>query len=207
MEMECIKVNSLVFQMASPEIFSASVKDILIKHGHSKASVVGHSFGSITAGWFIKAYPEMVSHVAFLDPVSLLLSLPDVAYNFLYRYPTTLVEWYIYYGASMEVTISYALRRNFWWYNNVFWLEELDPSIPFLVALGGNDEVGNPVAIQEYVNKCAELRTDNNINKPNISKISSIYVKGYSHAQMIACGQTQKQKLGMIIQQENFIQK
>merc|ERR1712146_327900 len=101
-------VNSLVFNMPSREEYSNVVKAVLDKHNISHVSVVGHSFGSITAAWFIKCYPDRVSHLTLLDPVSLLLSLPDVAYNFLYRKPKTMVEWYIYLGASQEITVSYA---------------------------------------------------------------------------------------------------
>lgn len=57
---------------------------------------MGHSFGSITAGWFVKANPERVSHMTLVDPVSLLLCLPDVGYTFLYRQPSTVMQWIIF---------------------------------------------------------------------------------------------------------------
>lgn len=59
---------------------------VLEKHKLIRVSLVGHSFGSITAGWFVKRYPSAVSHLTLIDPVSLLLALPDVAHKFLYRY-------------------------------------------------------------------------------------------------------------------------
>lgn len=189
MDLDAIKINSLVFNMPSCEDYSRGVMKILDKHNISHVSVVGHSFGSITAAWFIKCYPDRVSHLTLLDPVSLLLSLPDVAYNFLYRKPQSLVQWVIYLFASQEITVSYALRRNFWWYKNLLWLEDVPAHIGVLVGLAGGDEVGNATAMKEYAEACHAKRQASVLDA---APISSVYVDGYSHAQMISCWKTIK---------------
>jgi hypothetical protein len=45
-----------------------------------------------------------VKQLILLDPVCVLLALPDVMYNFLYRMPRSLTEHIIYYGGSMVGT-------------------------------------------------------------------------------------------------------
>ena len=111
----CTQMKSLRFTMPSHEEHADAVAAILRHHHHQRASIVGQSFGTIAAAWFLKRHPDMVTHISLLDPVSLLLFFPDVAFAFLYRFPSTLVEWVIYLVAAREITISYTLHRNFWW--------------------------------------------------------------------------------------------
>jgi len=91
-DLEAIKIKSLNFNMPTPEQFVDRVSRILDRHNIAQVSVAGHSFGSITAGWIVRKCPERVSHLTLIDPVSLLLGLPDVGYSFLYRQPTSWME-------------------------------------------------------------------------------------------------------------------
>jgi len=157
-DMDSVKLNSLVFKMPTPQQFSDKVSKILDRHHVDRVSVVGHSFGSITAGWFIRHFPERVSHLTLIDPVSMLLSFPEVAFSFLYRQPSTVMEWVIHVFAAREITISHTLRRNFWWYNNDLWLETIPAHIGVVVGLATGDEIINPKALEEYVGNCRTSR-------------------------------------------------
>lgn len=173
-DLEAIKVMSLCFEMPTPDKYSQFVKDILDRHHVvDKISVLGHSFGSITAGWFVRCYPAMVSHLTLLDPVSLLLGLPDVAYGFLYRPPTKFMEWLIYLVASQEITVSHTLYRNFWWYNNILYLEDIPSSVSVLVGLAGKDEVAYTVSVHEYVSNFWKNRQNINEELCNRAQSSS----------------------------------
>lgn len=157
-DMDAVKLNSLQFQMPTPQQFAERVTRILNRHSIDRVSVIGHSFGSITAGWFIRQCADRVSHLTLIDPVSMLLSFPEVAYSFLYREPRTMMEWIIHLAAAREVTISHTLRRNFWWYNNDLWLESIPHHIGVVVGLATHDEIINPKALQEYVRNCRNAR-------------------------------------------------
>lgn len=195
-EMDAIKIHSLNFDMPTPEKYCEVVKQVLDRHSCHAVNVVGHSFGTITAGWFVRAYPRYVSHVTLIDPVCLLLAHPEVAYNFLYRRPRSLVEWVIYLGASSEVTIANALRRNFWWYKNELWLEDVNLSIGVHVSLAGGDEVCNSVTVMEYVQNCQQermaLRQANMVVDGNskVAEITTCYRNGHSHAQVLICAES-----------------
>lgn len=54
--------------------------------------------------------------LTLMDAVCLLLALPEVAYNFLHKRPSSPQEWIIHVLASREISISHVLRRHFWWY-------------------------------------------------------------------------------------------
>lgn len=157
-DVDAIKVKSLNFDMPTPEQFVKSVCRILDRHSIHQASFVGHSFGSVTAGWFVRYFPEKVSHLTLIDPVTLLLSFPEVAYSFLYREPTTLIEWVIYLAAARELTVCHALRRHFWWYNNALWLEDIPAHIGVVVGVSSKDEIINAAAVYEYCSNCRQQR-------------------------------------------------
>lgn len=157
-DLESVKLNSLEFQMPTPQQFSEKLIHILDRHNIERVSLVGHSFGSMTAGWFLRHHPDRISHLTLIDPVSMLLSFPEVAYSFLYRKPSSVMEWIIHLFAAREITISHTLRRNFWWYNNDLWLEAIPERIGVVVGIATHDEITNPKALQEYVYNCRNAR-------------------------------------------------
>lgn len=68
---------------------------------------------------------KMASALVFLDPITFLLLLPDIAYNFIYRVPRRANEWLMYWFVSTEGGISWSLGRHFWWFQNVLWRDDL----------------------------------------------------------------------------------
>jgi hypothetical protein len=65
-DVDAIKIKSLCFDVPDPDEFPKAIKAVLTKHGVSKVSVVGHSFGSITAGSFNR--PSIVL-ISFLNVI------------------------------------------------------------------------------------------------------------------------------------------
>lgn len=86
-DLDAIKIKSMKFFMPSPQQYADAVRRILERHRVPTVSLMGHSFGTICANWVIIRYPQLVSHLTLIDPVSMLLALPDVAFNFIYRQP------------------------------------------------------------------------------------------------------------------------
>jgi pimeloyl-ACP methyl ester carboxylesterase len=157
-DVEAIKVKSFNFDMPTPDEFVTNLVAILDAHSISKVSLIGHSFGSVTAGWTVTRRPDRVAHLTLIDPVSVLLGLPEVAMNFLYRRPSGLIEGIIYFGASMEITLSNALRRHFWWYNNNLALEDVPANIGIVVGVSAKDEIICAPAVYEYSVMCRATR-------------------------------------------------
>lgn len=178
-----IKIKSMNFYSPSIESYTDSVKCILERHSIHQVSVIGHSFGSITSGWFVRRYPHLVCHITFIDPVSLLLQFPEVAYSFLYRYPTTLIEWVIYLAAAREITISYALRRHFCWHKNTLYLEDIPKNIGVVIGIAGNDEITCASTVAEYAKLCNAKRHQS--HEEDVSEITCKLWPGYSHGQIL----------------------
>jgi pimeloyl-ACP methyl ester carboxylesterase len=111
-------------------------------------SLVGHSFGSCLITWVLasKKLPN-VKQVVLIDPVSILLSEPDVMVNFLYAEELDKIRMV----ASSELFTEYYLRRHFAWYNSELWLEDVD--CPMLIGLSEKDEIINSKKVKQEVER------------------------------------------------------
>ncbi|KAK3346617.1 hypothetical protein B0T25DRAFT_282291 [Lasiosphaeria hispida] len=89
--------------------------------------LVSHSYGSVLTTHVLRSaeLALRVKGVVMIDPVSVLLHLPDVAYNFTRRRPRTANQWQLWYFASMDVGVAEGLGRHFFWRENIIWREEL----------------------------------------------------------------------------------
>ena len=126
-----------------------TVEIIAKRHRMPHFAVAGHSFGSLCAAWVTKHLKQNVRQLILLDPVSLLLGLPDVCYNFLHKQPRTVMEYLLHYGGSTEITIHHTLRRQFWWYEGQLFLDEI--KCPVFIGLSGNDEIVPSPVLKMYI--------------------------------------------------------
>ncbi|KAK5636950.1 hypothetical protein RRF57_012662 [Xylaria bambusicola] len=107
--------------------FLSEISLILSAHGWDKFVVVGHSYGTVLATHMLKS-PSLsprIQSVILIDPVCILLHLPDVAYNFTRRKPRGANEYLLWYFASMDPGVAHCLGRHFFWKDNIAWKEDL----------------------------------------------------------------------------------
>jgi len=130
------------------ERFLADLQAVLAQCGSSwnEFVLVSHSYGSVLTTHIVKS-PELgprVTGVVLIDPVSVMLHLPDVAYNFTRRVPQRANEWQLWYFASTDLGIAEGLGRDFFWRENVVWREELlmPPEKGTGMRTGGGGSVG-----------------------------------------------------------------
>ncbi|KXX81074.1 hypothetical protein MMYC01_202779 [Madurella mycetomatis] len=112
-----------------PQSLLEHIAAILAQHGErwERFVLVAHSYGSVVATHMLRSRElgHRVRGLVLIDPVSVLLHLPDVAYNFTRRVPTTANQWQLWYFASMEMGVAEGLGRHFFWSENIIWREEL----------------------------------------------------------------------------------
>jgi hypothetical protein len=87
-----------------------------------------------------------------LDPVCFLLFLPETCTNFVYASPgagASAVDWAVHLLGKRELHVAHTLARNFWWFENVLWLDEL-PARAHVVVSGG-DQITPAAAIAAHV--------------------------------------------------------
>ena len=86
---------------------------ILEQHGWSKFILASHSYGSVISSHLMHdpKTSSMVGPVLLIDPVSILLHLPDVAYNFTCRTPKRANELQLWFFASTDQGVAHTLGR------------------------------------------------------------------------------------------------
>lgn len=140
----------------SMEILVAAIDHLMRVHKVDDATFMGHSFGSICVAWMVKNRPHRVHKAIFLDPVVFLLFLPKICTSFVYSQPSWragVLEWIVHFLGKRELFIAHTLARNFWWFQNVIWPEELPKDRVNLVVLSEADQITPAVAIQEFLLK------------------------------------------------------
>jgi pimeloyl-ACP methyl ester carboxylesterase len=192
-DLDAIKILSMYFYMPSIEQYNASILRILRRHRIDRVSVIGHSFGSITANWLISKCPQVVSHLTLIDPVAILVCMPQCVNNFIYRslhQCRSIFECIIWFFAAREITISYALHRNFIWHSNCMWLQEIPKHIGVVVALAANDEISDAALQLAFVKSCDAERKKTTTatsagRQEHCADITAVVWKGFSHGQIL----------------------
>lgn len=107
-------------------------------------ALLGHSFGSFQLTWMIYSpLRERIRQYALLDPVSILLSEPDLIVNF--EECTPFFKIFL-----SELWTNYYVRRHFSWYRNELWLDDLPENVEVYVGLSENDQIVNgPKVLKE----------------------------------------------------------
>lgn len=150
-ELEPFRIGSLDLSRPSSDDVVDAIKKIVNHHEFKTIDIVGHSFGTCVCSWIIKKNPDIIRRVILVDPVNLLLCMPDVAYNFLYKKPTAFFHRIIRYFASEELTIAHSMYRNFLWMKNILFLEDMPKNIDLFVSLSYGDEIIPTKQIVEYL--------------------------------------------------------
>lgn len=111
-----------------------------------------HSYGTVIATHLLKtpSTADRINSVVLIDPVSILLHLPDVAYNFTRRKPKNANELQLHYFASMDMGVSHTLGRHFFWSDNILWKEDIVGK-KVTVSLAGRDLIVNTEAVRRYL--------------------------------------------------------
>ncbi|KAI9730206.1 MAG: hypothetical protein M1834_005970 [Cirrosporium novae-zelandiae] len=128
------------------------ILSILNKHGWEKVVLLSHSYGSVISTHLLHTpqLAERIGPILYVDPVSFLLHLPDVAYNFTYRKPKRANEHQLHYFACKDMGVSHTLSRHFFWSENILWKEDIKDR-RVTVALAENDSIVNTEAVGTYL--------------------------------------------------------
>ncbi|KAF6844351.1 alpha beta hydrolase fold family [Colletotrichum musicola] len=126
-----LEILPVSFRLTKPPLgkdaFLEQLTGIIDHHGWDRFVLTCHSYGSVLATHVLRC-PELQARIpsaVLVDPVSILLHLPDVAYNFTRRQPKTANEWQLWYFASTDPGVAHCLGRYFFWRENAIWAEEL----------------------------------------------------------------------------------
>lgn len=146
-------------------------------------TVISHSNGTIVHGWLLKECPELVKASCFVDPVTFCLWEPYVAYNFLYRQPTTGIDILMRYFVGEEIGIATMLQRYFDWSANILWFEEIPNALSnrdTCFFISEKDAILNAGRVRRYLE-------DHGV-KPVQEGGNLHYMEGLAHGEALIAG-------------------
>jgi len=139
------------------EEFIEQITVTLDTHGYDKFILASHSYGSVFSTYMLThdALASRISATVLIDPVTMLLHMPDVAFNFTVREPKAANEWQLWYFGSKDPGTSHTLGRHFFWNENCLWKsrirELLDSGMRFTVSLASRDLIVDTSAVARYL--------------------------------------------------------
>ncbi|ERF69032.1 hypothetical protein EPUS_08382 [Endocarpon pusillum Z07020] len=128
------------------------IQVILKYHEFDKPVLVSHSYRTLISTQLLKSpkLANQIGPVVLIDPISILLHLLDVAYNFTHRKPQRANEHQLYYFGSMDMGVSHSLSRCFFWSENVLWKQDIGERA-ITVSLAERDLIVNTKAVRNYL--------------------------------------------------------
>lgn len=167
---------------------------------HSPVTLCGHSFGSCPITWVLhSSLRNRIRQVVLIDPVTILLSEPDVMVNFVYSRKQVVPlsaggidRTKIQLVAGSELFTEYYLRRHFSWYNSELWLEDIPKNVQVLVCISEHDEIISAPKVKKEI----EIH-----NSPNLRMI---HWEGVGHANCIAAPESWQEIRTAMLEQEGL---
>jgi pimeloyl-ACP methyl ester carboxylesterase len=159
--LEIMPISSRITHSAlEKDVMVREIQTIIRHHGWAKFVLVSHSYGSIISTHLLKSplTASSIGNVVLIDPVSFLLHLPDVAYNFTARQPVHANEHLLWYFGSKDIGVAHTLARRFFWSENIIWKEDLGLEVEqweggrkVTVVFGGKDILVDTNTVGRYL--------------------------------------------------------
>ncbi|KAM5350599.1 hypothetical protein ACJ41O_007104 [Fusarium nematophilum] len=205
-----IEILPISFRLTPPipdkAEFLTQMTAILDHHCWQDFSLVSHSYGSVLSTHILHApsLQHRVPSVVLIDPVTIMLHLPNVAYNFTRRRPKRANEWQLWYFASTDPGVALCLGRHFFWRENILWREELVESggdrptkRTVAVCLSGRDLIVDTAAVAEYLEGNAEINADGVLTEES-GGVEVVMFPKLDHAQVFDDTQSRRTVVQMI---------
>ncbi|KAK0269072.1 hypothetical protein LTS00_017388 [Friedmanniomyces endolithicus] len=151
-----LEIMPISFRLTSPiptkDELCTQIQCILAYHGWADHTLVSDSYGTAISTYLLKdpRTSPQINSLVLIDPITFLLHLPDVAYNFTRRQPIQANEHQLYYFASMDPGVAHSLGRMFSWSECILWKEELEGR-RLTVSLAERDLIVNTDAVKRYL--------------------------------------------------------
>ncbi|KAH7140100.1 hypothetical protein B0J13DRAFT_61299 [Dactylonectria estremocensis] len=192
-----VEVLPVSFRLTSPVLskmeFLEQITTIIDHHYWQEFSVVSHSYGSVLTTHMLHS-PSLhhrILSVTLIDPVTIALHLPHVAYNFTRRQPKMANEWQLWYFASTDPAVALCLGRFFFWRENILWKDELLVSQSggrkterkVAISLAGRDLIVDTAAVSDYLD-ANEGANRNEPSREESARMNVVMWPKLDHAQL-----------------------
>ncbi|KAJ7253331.1 hypothetical protein B0H12DRAFT_1017571 [Mycena haematopus] len=216
-----VEILPISFRMTGPmpprRTTLDAINNILEDLSISKVTLAAHSYGTFLAGHIVSppidaastgdpalTLSRKVAALVLIDPIPILLHLPMVAHNFLYRAPGSYLanEWQLWYFASRDADVARVLGRCFFWEEGCIWREDLrrfsaEGDRRVSVVLGGGDQIVPSLAVRDYLttDEVGEWERAGGGSKRWVSRTEQLEVlwfPGFDHATVFETKESRK---------------
>lgn len=157
-----VELLPISFRLMDPpdgkDVFLQQIKTIVNYHEWDQFTIAAHSYGSVLTSFIVRddELKKRLKSILLVDPVTIMLHLPDVASNFTRRLPQRANEWQLWYFASTDPGVAYCLGRHFFWREKIMWTDELlrignSDGRKVSVSLAGKDIIVDGDAVKQYL--------------------------------------------------------
>jgi hypothetical protein len=119
--------------------------------------------------------------MVIIDPISILLHHPDVAYNMMIRQPKSAQEWQLWYFASKDAGVAHTLARRFFWFENILWREDIKDRRA-TVFLSERDLLVNTPEVRNYLLMPEAKRKKGSLDEAG--KVTVVWCQNLDHGQV-----------------------
>lgn len=156
--LELLPISSRLTQpILHREDFLKQITAILDEHAYHDFVLASHSYGSVFCTYMLtdEELTHRIRATVLIDPVTILLYMPDVAFNFTARQPQTANEWQLWYFASKDPGVAHTLGRHFFWNEGCLFksrIKELvDGGMRITASLASRDLIVDTAAVAQYL--------------------------------------------------------
>jgi pimeloyl-ACP methyl ester carboxylesterase len=158
MAVEILQISSrLTHVIPKRSDYLEQLTQVLNTHHFERFVLASHSYGSVLSTYVLTYEPlaSRVTSTLLIDPVTILLHMPDVAYNFTARPPKHVKEWQLSFFGAKDPGVAYTLGRQFFWSENILWCDRIsvlvNRGINITASLGGRDVIVDTHAVRNYL--------------------------------------------------------
>ncbi|KAJ4418336.1 hypothetical protein N0V82_005617 [Gnomoniopsis sp. IMI 355080] len=193
--------NRICPPMAFGNEFADGILNILYQHGtvYDDFVLVAHDYGTLLVNALLQ-HPKLdarIDSILLLDPLSLLLHLPDVAYSLTRRKPRSASQWAIWWGLSRDPSAASVLARALGaqWRDMALSREQLMERRT-TVVLGSEDDIVHTKAVASCIcywdvncYDCGEQREEEfkmSVKRwTGMGELELIYLDGVGHGEVV----------------------
>ena len=151
LDYSCVRISWINLHVPDNEEVNCCVKEILVQHNIEKVSLLAHSWGTLISVWLLQMSPAIFSHVTFLDPVGMVIFLPEPAYTLMYKPPVATQDYLVCYFVRHNISTATAMYRNLCWFNVTCLLDDIPSDIGVVIGIAAEDELVPARAIKDIV--------------------------------------------------------
>lgn len=211
-----IELLPISFRLTQPmprrDELMIQLSTILRHHGWGDFTVCAHSYGSVVASQMLRdtTLEPRIHSMMLVDPVSIMLHLPAIAYNFTRRQPRMANEWQLWYFASTDPGVAHCLGRHFFWRDNIIWKEELlrtsmdadtdNRTRQVTISLASKDIILNVAAALGYLSTGSGADDQRELAAPDIDVVTFPHL---DHAQVFDAASDYRRLIDRLLQDQS----